>query len=129
MQATFNKEKDLLKKSQIGKFCNDNLINSGREQVIQNSMSAVKKGKDREKSSFINGIVASGIPKEFVQKSQFNPQEYDFYRKDEQIDHHSDRHEFDYNSDRKEQNTSFENQKLLENNSHRLKKNKIPQIN
>ena len=85
MQTTYNEEKDFLKKSQMGKFCDENLIKSGREEFIQNSMPAVKKGKDRNKSPFINGVVASGIPKEFVQKSEFNPQDYDFYRRDEQI--------------------------------------------
>ena len=120
----------------MGKFCDENLIKSGREEFIQNSMPAVKKGKDRNKSPFINGVVASGIPKEFVQKSEFNPQDYDFYRRDEQIfnemDQHSDRHmlhEFDHNSDRKELNTSFENKKLFDNNSNRMNKNKIPQLN
>ena len=119
LQSSFLEEKEFMKKSQIGKFCDDNLIKSGRTELLQSSMPAVKKGKDSQKSPYINGIVTSGIPKEFVQKSNFNPQDFDFYKRDEQMFHDSDRNNM---------NEEYENQKLIQEQSHRGKQ-KVPQFN
>lgn len=121
-------EKNFLKKSQIGKFCDENLIKSGKNELIQSSIAAVKKGKYQSKSPFINGIVTSGLPKEFVSKTNFNPQEYDFNKREEQQNYnelaYSERNEMD--------NNYVENQKLIDHPSNYPAKNnkkKVAQLN
>ena len=118
LQSTFMEEKDFLKKSQMGKFCDDNLMASGKHDIIESTMlPAVKKGKDLKSTPYMSGVVTSGLPKEFVQKSNFNPQEFDFYKREEHMFHDSDRNHMDY---------EYENQKLIEEQSHRGK-HKTPQ--
>ena len=125
MKTSYVEEKDNLKKSQIGKFCDDNLILNGREDFIQSSLPAVKKGKDQTKMAIINGHVTSGLPKQFLEST--NPH-FNAYKKEENMFNEmgmgniqSERHDLDQ---------SFENQRLIENNpSHRQAKNKIPMHN
>lgn len=126
LQSTYVEEKENLKKSQIGKFCEDNLIKSERYDVYEKALPSVKKNK--EKDAFINSIVASGLPKEFVEKANFNPQEFDFYKREENMNMYRNDYNYNNQSERNDLNLSYENQKLIESHPHKQHK-KIPQLN
>lgn len=120
LQSTYIEEKEMLKKSQIGKFCEENLIKSSRNDPKDRAIPAVKKNKEN-KSAYINSIVASGLAKEFVQKTNFNPQDFDFYKNEGNFYNN----DYGNNSERNELNLSHENQRLIENNPHKPMKKQM----